>query len=111
MFKSPVVVVVSPLISLMHDQVSKLVAKGVKAMFISGEKSDDAFTDVVEVRVTHVYGSPEAFVGNKTWRSLFVDDRVSGRVVALAIDEAYCIVKWCHAHYAHTIQGALAIFV
>ena len=80
-------------------------------MFISGEKSDDAFTDVVEVRVTHVYGSPEAFVGNETWRSLFVDDRVSGRVVALAIDEAYCIVKWCHAHYAHTIQGALAIFV
>ena len=41
-----------------------------------------------------MYGSPEAFVGNKTWRSLFVDDRVSGRVVALAIDEAHCIVKW-----------------
>ena len=94
MFKSPVVVVVSPLISLMHDQVSKLVAKGVKATFISGEKSDDAFTDVVEGRVTHVYGSPEAFVGNKTWRSLFVDDRVSGQVVALVIDEAHCIVKW-----------------
>ena len=93
-FKSPVVVVVSPLISLMHDQVSKLVAKGVKAICISGEKSDDTFADVVEGRVTHVFGSPEAFVGNKTWRSLFVDDRVSGRVVALAIDEAHCIVKW-----------------
>ena len=47
-FKSPVVVVVSPLISLMHNQVSKLVTKGVKAMFISGENSDNAFTDMVE---------------------------------------------------------------
>ena len=78
----------------MHDQVSKLVAKGVKAMCISGEKSDDAFTDVVESRVTHVFGRPEAFVGNKTWRSFFSDDRVSRRVVALAIDEAHYIVKW-----------------
>ena len=55
-FKSPMVVVVSPLISLMHDQVSKLVAKRVKAICISGEKMDDAFTDVVDGQVTHVFG-------------------------------------------------------
>ena len=89
-----VVVVVSPLISLMEDQVSKLVAKGVKAVRISGETSRDCIADVVEGRVTHIFGSPEAFIGNKTWRSLFVNDRFSGRVVALAIDEAHCIVKW-----------------
>jgi len=86
--------VVLPLISLMHDQVSKLVTKGVKAICISGEKSDDAFSDMVEGRITHVFGSPEDFVGNKTWCSLFVDDHISGRLVALAIDEAHCIVKW-----------------
>ena len=76
-FKSPVVIVVSPLISLTHDQVSKLVAKEVKAMCISGEKSGDVFTDV-ESQVTHVFGSPEAFIGNKAWHSIFSDDCVSG---------------------------------
>lgn len=94
MFDSAVVVVVAPLISLMHDQVSKLVAKGVKAVCASGENSSDALADVAEGRATHVFGSPEVFVGNKRWRSLFTDDRFSGRVVALAIDEAHCIVKW-----------------
>ncbi len=34
---TPIVVVVSPLLSLMHDQVSKLAGRGVKAMCISGE--------------------------------------------------------------------------
>ena len=91
---SAVVVIVSPLISLMHDQVSKLGAKGVKAVCISREVSKDAFADVVEGQDTHILGSPEAFIGNKTWRSLFGDDRFSGRVVALAIDEVHCIVKW-----------------
>ena len=64
------VVVVSPLISLMHDQVSKLVGKGVKAVSICGDKSNNAFVDVIEGRVTYVFGSPEAFIGNRMWRSL-----------------------------------------
>ena len=59
-----------------------------KAVCISGEVSKDAFAEVVE-RVTHIFGSPKTFTGNKTWRSLFGDDRFLGRVVALAIDEAH----------------------
>ena len=52
-----------PLISLMHDQVSKLGTKGVKAVCTSGEVLKDASADVVEGRVTHIFGSPEAFIG------------------------------------------------
>ena len=54
------------------------------------------YVDVVEGRVTHLFGSPKAFIGNAKWRSLFVDKSIdfSGRVVATAIDEAHCIVKW-----------------
>ena len=58
------VVVMSPLLSLMYDQVAKLIAKGVKAVCISGEKPSDAFADTVEGRVNHVFGSPESFIGN-----------------------------------------------
>ncbi len=47
-FKTPVVVVISPLLSLMHDQVSKLVVKGVKAVpCISGYSDpDDAYAHI-----------------------------------------------------------------
>ncbi len=94
-FKTPVVVIVSPLVSLMHDQVSKLAAKGVNAVCISGDVDlDDAYALVTEGRFTHVFGSPEAFVGSRKWRSLFLDKSFSGRVTAIAIDEAHCIVKW-----------------
>ena len=93
----PVVVVISPLLSLMHNQVSVLSSKKVRAMCISGnQNTNDAYLDVVEGRVTHLFGSPEAFIGNAKWRSLFVDKSIdfSRRVVATAIDEAHCIVKW-----------------
>ena len=91
---SAMVVVVAPLILLMHDQVSKLVAKGVKVMCASGENSSDTLADIIAGQATHVFGSKEVFVGNKRWRSLFTIDRFSRRVVALAVDEALCIVKW-----------------
>ena len=96
--KMPVVVVISPLVSLMYDQVSKLLCKNVRALCISGDQdaANDTYIEVVEGRVTHLFGSPEAFIGNEKWRSLFVDRSIdfSTRVVATAIDEAHCIVKW-----------------
>ena len=93
-YKSPVVVVIAPLLSLMHDQVSKLVSKGVKAVCDSGENPSVIFTAAVEGGFTHLFGSPESFVGNKSYRALFSDAAFSEVVVALAIDEAHCIVKW-----------------
>ena len=102
----PVVVVIWPLLSLMDDQVSKLASKDVKAGCISGtgDSSASVLSDMVEGKVTHIFGSPEAFIGNKMWHSLFMDDAFSCRVVALAIDEAHCIVKWLvcmlFCHYA-----------
>ena len=72
--KTPVVVIVSPLVSLMYDQVAQL-SKNVRALCISGNQDaplessvaswspeirSDAYT-AVEGRVTHLFGSPEAF--------------------------------------------------
>lgn len=91
---SPLVVVVLPLLSLMHSQVSKLVAAGLLAIRIYGGRLTDAFTDFIEGRVTHVFGSPESFIGNKTCCLLFVENSFSGRVVALAIYEAHCSITW-----------------
>ena len=59
---SPLVIVISPLLSLMYDQVAKLVAKGVKAVCISDEKPSNVFADAIKGRVTHVFGSPESLL-------------------------------------------------
>ena len=75
---TPIVVVVSPLLSLMHDQVSKLVAKNVQAVYISDATSNHVCEDNLDGRVTHVFGSPEAFVGTKKWRAMFLDEALSG---------------------------------
>ena len=72
--KTPVVVIISPLVSLMYDQVAQLSSKNVRALCISGDQDaplessaaswspeirSDAYT-AVEGRVTHLFGSPEA---------------------------------------------------
>jgi ATP-dependent DNA helicase RecQ len=88
-------VVVSPLISLMKDQVDALTARGIPATFInstltSGEISD-RMSRVARGEVKLLYLAPERFDFGSTAERL----RDVG-VSLLAIDEAHCISEWGH---------------
>ncbi len=91
-------VVVSPLISLMKDQVDTLVGNGIAAACYNSAMGEDERASVVaglrEQRYRLLYVSPERLVG--TGGERFLAMLQSARVRFLAVDEAHCISQWGH---------------
>jgi ATP-dependent DNA helicase RecQ len=90
--------VVSPLISLMKDQVDGLRVDGVAASFLNStllpHERDEVIAGVRAGRCRLLYVSPERLVGDggpSLWRLL----KQAG-VKFIAIDEAHCISQWGH---------------
>ncbi|HLV25710.1 MAG TPA: ATP-dependent DNA helicase RecQ [Gemmatimonadales bacterium] len=88
-------IVVSPLISLMKDQVDTLVARGLPAAYInstlSGAQVSDRLARAQRGELKMLYVAPERFDAGSTAERL----RDMG-VSLLAVDEAHCISEWGH---------------
>lgn len=88
-------IVVSPLISLMKDQVDQLRESGVPAIFLNSTLSFEEYREnagkLKRNEVKLLYTSPETLLAPRTLSLL-----TALNVDCVAIDEAHCISEWGH---------------
>ena len=105
----PIVIIISPLNSLINDQIAKLASKGLEGLhpsvlqvkhdITSGEEllCDVQLSERNLLKNVHynlVFAHPESFLSCAFGRELLNSKAYQDNVHAIVIDEAHCILEW-----------------
>lgn len=95
-----VTVVVSPLISLMQDQVQHLLEKNIRAGMISSKGSADernaTFKSLTSGQLDLVYLSPEMINNSGRVQKVISKLHENEMLARVVVDEAHCVSSWGH---------------
>ncbi|CAB4021523.1 Werner syndrome ATP-dependent helicase homolog, partial [Paramuricea clavata] len=115
-----VVIVISPLNSLINDQIRKILTTGLRVSILnvnrtcdditSDSSDDEVLCDVVELDKKErllagyyniLFAHPESLLSSRFGRSLVNSVVYQKNVCALVIDEAHCIIEWYVYKYVY----------
>ncbi|VYU65164.1 DNA helicase RecQ [Clostridium tertium] len=103
-----VTIVISPLISLMKDQVDTLNSTGINSAFLNSSLSMYEFNEIMNGiennKYRIIYVAPERLLSNE-----FITAITKIKISQIAIDEAHCVSQWGH-DFRVSYKG-IAIFI
>ena len=85
-----IVIIISPLLALMDDQVKEAAKFGLTALQI-GEANDN---NILNGQCSLVFGTPEAWILGDKWRNMLNSDIYREKLFGIIVDEVHMTYKW-----------------
>jgi len=87
------VLVVSPLIALIQDQVKSMAQKGIRGIHVGSGTAGSA-EEILSGEHEILFFSPEKLLVDVEWRDVLQSSVFQQRLVGYIVDEAHCIKEW-----------------
>ena len=92
--QTSIIVVVTPLTSIMKDQISSLESKQLSAVHVTSAVGKSEENAILEGKYGVVYFSPEQLLRQSKWREMLRSEVYQKNLVAFVVDEAHCVKQW-----------------